>query len=118
MSVGVFLEPPCHLPPNSNNVVDQQLLTNREEDGTNLIDHIPPSPTPGRPPQSELLKYVLDSRPRHKLILTAIMNIVFLSSGSELGNNEVLTIICSPKSLNCVFIRNFAALRKSEWVFG
>ncbi|TNN79641.1 hypothetical protein EYF80_010223 [Liparis tanakae] len=38
--------------------------------------------------------------------------------GSELGNNEVLTISCSPKSLNCVFIRNFAALRKSEWVFG
>lgn len=37
LSVGVFLEPLCHLPPNSNNVVDQQLFTNRQEDGTNLI---------------------------------------------------------------------------------
>lgn len=32
-----FREPRCHLPPNSNSVVDQQLFTNRQEDGTNLI---------------------------------------------------------------------------------
>lgn len=45
-SVGVFLEPLCHLPPNSNNVVDQQLFTNRQEDGTNLFTvYSPVSPT-------------------------------------------------------------------------
>lgn len=37
VSVGVFLGPLCHLPPNSKSVVDQQLFTNRQEDGTNLI---------------------------------------------------------------------------------
>lgn len=47
LSVGVFLEPRCHLPPNSNNVVDQQLFTNRQEDGTNLITpYSPVSPSP------------------------------------------------------------------------
>lgn len=41
-SVGVFLEPRCHLPPNSNCVVDQQLFTNCQEDGTNLITSYSP----------------------------------------------------------------------------
>lgn len=46
VSVGVFLEPRCHLPPNSNNVVDQQLFTKRREDGTNLITpYSPVSPS-------------------------------------------------------------------------
>lgn len=46
-SVGVFLEPQCHLPPKSNSVVDQQLFTNRQEDGTNLItSYSPVSPSP------------------------------------------------------------------------
>lgn len=46
LSVGVLLEPRCHYPPNSNNVVDQQLFTNRQEDGTNLITpYSPVSPS-------------------------------------------------------------------------
>lgn len=62
VSVGVFLEPWCHSPPNSNNVVDQQLFTNRQEDGTNLIT----SYSPVSLLSGELFNlssfYILDSR--------------------------------------------------------
>lgn len=58
-----FLEPRCHLPPNSNNVVDQQLFTNRQEDGTNLITPYSPV-SPSRETVSISAPCVfLDSRP-------------------------------------------------------
>lgn len=96
--VWVFLEPLCHLPSNSNNVVDQQLFTNRQEDGTNLITPYSPV-SPSLETASIWAPYTFSIAGRHKLILTAIMNIVFHSSGREPGNNEVLTIICSPNHL-------------------
>lgn len=89
VSVGVFLEPRCHLPPNSPGVVDQHLFTLCLEDGTNLITpHSPVSPSP------ETVSIMCSGY--HKLILTAIMNIVFRPSGRELVNNEVLTKSSAP----------------------
>lgn len=85
-----FREPRCHLPPNSNSVVDQQLFTNRQEDGTNLIT--PYSlVSPSLETVSIWAPHTFSVAGRHKLSLTAIMNIVFHSSGREPGNNEVLT---------------------------
>lgn len=85
-----FREPRCHLPPNSNGVVDQQLFTNRQEDGTNLIT--PYSlVSPSLETVSIWAPHTFSVAGRHKLILTALMNIVFHSSGREPGNNEVLT---------------------------
>ena len=57
VSVGVFLEPRCHLPPNSNNV------TNRREDGTNLITPYSPGLSLSGDHFNLSSLYVLDSRP-------------------------------------------------------
>lgn len=89
LSVGVFLEPGCHSPPNSPGVVDQHLFTLCLEDGTNLITpHSPVSPSP------ETVSIIRSGY--HKLILTAIMNIVFRPGGREPVNNEVLTRSSAP----------------------
>lgn len=85
----MFLEPRCHSPPNSRGVVDQQLFTLSLEDGTNLITpHSLVSPSP------ETISIICSGY--HKLILTAIMNIVFRPSGRELVNNEVPTKSSAP----------------------
>lgn len=85
----MFLDPGCHLPPNSRCVVDQQLFTLCLEDGTNLITpRSPVSPSP------ETISIICSGY--HKLLLTAIMNMEFGPSGRELVNNEVLSKSSAP----------------------
>lgn len=76
LSVGVFLDPWCHLPPNSSGVVDQQLFTLCLEDGTNLITRRSPVAPP-----PETLSIICSGF--HKLVLTAIINMELGASSAE-----------------------------------
>lgn len=94
VSVGVFLDPRCHLPPNSRRVVDQHLFTLCLQDGTNLIT--PHSPVAAPP---ETISVICSGQ--RELLLTAIMNTGVGPSGRELLNNDVLA-----KSRSYIFTGN------------
>lgn len=95
VSVGVFLDPGCHLPPNSGGVVDQQLFTLCLEDGTNLIaPHSPVSTSP------ETISVTCSGD--HELLLTAVMKAASGPSGRERVTHEGLpkrTRACSGPSV-------------------